>query len=78
MTVEELLNNLQKVKDKTIPITVAITTYSQGSEWTGVYESGSKPVEITKTVFSAGDKLAGVNELDEVDHIEIITDDSDF
>ena len=74
MTVGELLNKLQKVKDKTIPITVAKVTYSQGSEWTEMYESGSEPVEITKITLLVGDKLAGINELDEVDHVEIITD----
>lgn len=72
MTVQEIIDELQKVKDKTIPVTVAITTYARGSEWTGMYSTGSNPVEIVEIVFSAGDKFAGINELDEVDHIEII------
>ena len=78
MTVQEMIDELQKVKDKTIPMAVAITTYAQGSEWTGMYESGSRPVEIVRVGIFEGDKLSGVNELDEVNHVEIVIDDTNF
>lgn len=78
MTVKKLLDELQKVDNKNIPVAVAMTTYAQGSEWTGMYENGSKPVEIVKIISLVGDKLAGVNDLDEVDHIEIVIDENDF
>jgi len=76
MTVQELIDKLQEIKDKTIPITVAKTTYAMGSSWTGMYAAGSEPVEITNIGFFAGDKLAGINELDEVDHVEIAINDN--
>lgn len=74
MTVQEMINKLQAVPNKNVRICVRKPVYHRGSSWTGIYLAGHEPIDIENLQWYYGDKLAGISELDEIDHVEIISD----
>ena len=73
MTVQELIDELQKVGNKSVPVCHLKTLFFRGSSWTGIYEAGSEPIAIVKVIVCKGDTLAGMNELDKIDHVDLIS-----
>lgn len=71
MTVHELIAELEKIQNKTIPVCIIKPTFSRGSSRTGMWESGSKAVNIKVAKFVDADEFAGLDEIDKIAHVEL-------
>jgi len=73
MIAQKLIDELQKLKNKDIPVYIAEKEQAMGSSRTGIYNTGNIGLsEIEEVNFMEGDSLGAFNELEKVDHIEIL------
>jgi len=69
MTVKELMEQLENISDKNIPVGVQKTIMCCGSAQTGMYEGGTECLDIKKIVLVEADTLGALTSIDEVTHL---------
>lgn len=72
MNVQQLIDKLQKVENKSIPVCIARTGHAMGSSGTGMYKTGIELYAIKEANFVEGDSLGGRDEIETIDHIELL------
>lgn len=74
MILQEVIDELQKIPNKNIPVVILHEKMNCGSSQTGVWGS-EECVELHRIKLVEADELAGLTGIDKVQHIELISDD---